>query len=254
MKPGRSIGSGSTPDDIRLELPKKKITLKRREDIVKLCRGIADQEREYVLVISLKQTQEVSNIRIVSMGSRYESRFNPSTVFRAAIVDESHGIVVVHNHPGGNVKPSKADKKCLKRLMKISESSWTSLSWSRSLSAVRSGDHSFPLRRREIMQKPIPLNDILNSQVNKEREEVSSKTFMEALNGKKKVDLQVPDFVPREPAQNPGTMKIHIEIERTARNGDSLSVTADIDNQSDLAAFHETYRGYLPRKKLWGLL
>lgn len=121
MKAGRSIGPGSTPDDIRLELPKKKITLKRREDIAKLCRGIADQEREYVLVISLKQTQEVSNIRIVSMGSRYGSRFNPSTVFRAAIMDESHGIVVVHNHPGGNVKPSKADKKCLKRLIMIGD-------------------------------------------------------------------------------------------------------------------------------------
>ena len=113
------IAPDCTPDDIRLELPEKRTTLKRREDIVKLCRGIADQEREYVLVISLKQTREVSNIRIVSMGSRYGSRFNPSTVFRAAIMDESHGIVIVHNHPGGHVKPSKADKKCLKRLMKI---------------------------------------------------------------------------------------------------------------------------------------
>lgn len=116
---GQFLGDYCTPDDIRLKLPKKKITLKRREDIVKLCRGIADQEREYVLVISLKQTQEVSNVRIVSMGSRYESRFNPSTVFRAAIMDEAHGIVMVHNHPGGHVKPSKADKQCLKRLIKI---------------------------------------------------------------------------------------------------------------------------------------
>jgi DNA repair protein RadC len=113
------IAKDSTPDDIRLELPKKKTILKRREDIVKLCRGIADQEKEYVLVISLKQTQEVSNVRIISIGGRYGTQFNVSTAFRAAILDESHGIVIVHNHPGGNVNPSKADKKCLKRLMKI---------------------------------------------------------------------------------------------------------------------------------------
>jgi DNA repair protein RadC len=116
---GQFIGDYCTPDDIRLELPKKKITLKRREDIVKLCRGITDQEREYVLVISLKQTQEVSNIRIISIGSKIGALFDPSTVFRGAILDESHGIVMVHNHPGGNVNPSKADKQCLKRLIKI---------------------------------------------------------------------------------------------------------------------------------------
>jgi urocanate hydratase len=98
------------------------------------------------------------------------------------------------------------------------------------------------------MQKPvILLKDIQNSTVNKESVEVSAQQFMKALNGEKS-----PAPAP-EPAAV-GTMKVHIEIERTARNGDSLSVTADIDNQSDLAAFHETYRGYLPRKKLWGLL
>jgi DNA repair protein RadC len=121
LNKGQFIGDYSTPDDIRLELPKKRVSLKRREDIVKLCRGIADQEREYVLVISLKQTQEVSNIRIVSMGSRIGTFFNPSTVFRSAILDESHGIVIVHNHPGGNVNPSKVDKKSLKRLIKIGD-------------------------------------------------------------------------------------------------------------------------------------
>lgn len=98
------------------------------------------------------------------------------------------------------------------------------------------------------MQKSvILLKDIQNSTVNKESVEVSAQQFMKALNGEKS-----PVPVP-EPAAV-GTMKIHIEIERTTKRGNSLSISADIHNQSDLAVFHETYKGYLPRKKLWGLL
>ena len=92
------------------------------------------------------------------------------------------------------------------------------------------------------MSKSIPLSDILNSAVNNRAGNVSAQRFMAALNGEKGT------------AQGTDTMKIHIEIGHTARNGDSLIVRADIGNQGDLAVFHETYRGYLPRKKLWGIL
>ena len=56
--------------------------------------------------------------------------------------------------------------------------------------------------------------------MNKDREEVSAKTFMDAMNG--------------HPVNTPSTgkMKVHIEIEKAERDG-SLSITADIDNQQD---------------------
>ena len=97
------------------------------------------------------------------------------------------------------------------------------------------------------MQKPIPLEDILNSPVNKDREEVSSKTFMEAMNGKQTA-------IPELAVQKPDSMAVHIEIKRIATNGDYLTVKADIRNQNDLAMFHQTYEGYLPRKKWLGLI
>ena len=98
------------------------------------------------------------------------------------------------------------------------------------------------------MTKPIPVFDIINSPVNKEKQSISAETFMNAINGKSNAT--------QEPAaqQYAGGMAVHIEIERTARNGDSLVIKADISNQEDLAAFHETYRGYLPRKKWLGIL
>jgi hypothetical protein len=98
------------------------------------------------------------------------------------------------------------------------------------------------------MNKAIPLLEIVNSPVNKDWGNVSAKTFMEAINGKTSAGP--------EPAgqQKPDGMAVHIEIKRIATNGDCLVVNADIRNQNDLAAFHETYCGYLPRKKIWGLI
>ena len=92
------------------------------------------------------------------------------------------------------------------------------------------------------MNKSIPLSDIINSPVNKDRGEVSAKTFMDAINGK-------PDVI----NYASGKMKVHIEIEKAERDG-SLSITADIDNQQDLEAFHAKYEKYMPRKKWLGLL
>ena len=97
------------------------------------------------------------------------------------------------------------------------------------------------------MNKPLHVSDIINSPVNKDREEVSAKTFMEAINGKNK---EIPEPV----QQKPDSMAVHIEIKRIATNGDYLVVKADIRNQGDLAMFHETYTGYLPRKKWLGVL
>lgn len=91
------------------------------------------------------------------------------------------------------------------------------------------------------MNKPLHVSDIINSPVNKDREEVSAKTFMDAMNGH-------PATIP-----STGKMKVHIEIEKAERDG-SLSITADIDNQQDLEAFHAKYEKYMPRKKWLGVL
>jgi hypothetical protein len=77
----------------------------------------------------------------------------------------------------------------------------------------------------------IPLNSILNSPLNKQKEEASAKDF---FNNK------------------PAGMAVHIELSRTDDHSE-LTITADITTQADLEGFMDKCREYVPRKKLWGV-
>jgi hypothetical protein len=130
--------------------------------------------------------------------------------------------------------------------------------------------------------KPIPINDIINSPLNKPKEETSDlRTFVisainqqnDPLVATRKIininrsselpddeDNQIPSgeiIVIPEPVKqevNPSTsMKVHIRINKRTHDM-TFDVEADIDNREDLDAFHEKYGHMMPRKKLWGLL
>jgi len=83
---------------------------------------------------------------------------------------------------------------------------------------------------------PIDIKEILNSKVNAPREEASSKDFANIL----------------KPTAAPG-MSVHIELSRTVTDGE-ITITADINNQDDLAGFMDKCKGYMPRKKWFGVL
>lgn len=100
------------------------------------------------------------------------------------------------------------------------------------------------------MGKAINLQEIINSPLNKERQEVSAKTLANAMNGKKEEFKMEYEF-PERPCDR-GSMKVHIEIYKFDK-GTTLDITADIDNQEDLGYFMEKNRGYMPRKKFLGL-
>lgn len=50
------------------------------------------------------------------------------------------------------------------------------------------------------------------------------------------------------------TMKLHIDIHAFGRNGDEFHLEGDVFNTEDLAAIHDRFQGYMPRRKLWGIL
>jgi hypothetical protein len=127
--------------------------------------------------------------------------------------------------------------------------------------------------------KPIPLNDILNSPLNKPKEEAGSlRTFiLSSIDKQKKVDPYMPTYVPvdrsselpnedvpaneiiviPEPVKpasaSPTAMKVHIRINKRTPST-TLDIEADFGSIEELNAFHEKYGYMMPRKKLWGLL
>lgn len=88
------------PDGLKITTP---------SDVLPLIRHFADRRQEHFLSITINGANEVMNVRVVSIGLVDRSPVHPREVFADALADRASGIVVAHNHPAGNLEPSKAD-------------------------------------------------------------------------------------------------------------------------------------------------
>ena len=103
-----------------LEFGRRKWTSGQRiqhpEDIISLIRHYADRRQEKFLCLSLNGAHEVIAVRIVTIGLVNRTIIHPREVFADPLIDRASAIVVAHNHPSGNLKPSGEDSKITLRL------------------------------------------------------------------------------------------------------------------------------------------
>lgn len=87
------------------------------KDIVDLGKKFLDElDREELIVACLNAKNEVNSINVVSIGSLNNSIVHPREVFKTAILSNAASIVMIHNHPSGDVTPSKEDKEITLRI------------------------------------------------------------------------------------------------------------------------------------------
>ena len=86
-------------------------------DIVDLGKKFLDElDREELIVACLNAKNEVNSVNVVSVGSLSSSIVHPREVFKTAILSNAASIVMIHNHPSGDVTPSKEDKEITLRI------------------------------------------------------------------------------------------------------------------------------------------
>jgi DNA repair protein RadC len=78
-------------------------------------------DREHFIVVSLNSANQIIGINTVSIGSLNQSIVHPRETFKAAILCNAASIILAHNHPSGNTKPSQEDRDVTDRLMKAGE-------------------------------------------------------------------------------------------------------------------------------------
>lgn len=78
-----------------------------------------DQNREHLWTVSLDSAHRVLNIELVSMGTVNSTPVEPMEVFSVPLQKRSVKLMVVHNHPSGELKPSDADKDITDRLIQV---------------------------------------------------------------------------------------------------------------------------------------
>ena len=76
-----------------------------------------DLDRETFGILLLDTRHRVTALHIVSAGSLNGSIFHPREVFKAAILGNAGALILFHNHPSGDLRPSAEDRAITRRLM-----------------------------------------------------------------------------------------------------------------------------------------
>lgn len=90
-------------------------------DIWELLRHMGDRRQERFLVVCLDGAHHVTQLVTVSVGLLNRSLVHPREVFAPAIESRAAAIAVAHNHPSGNLEPSKEDLDVTRRLSDAGE-------------------------------------------------------------------------------------------------------------------------------------
>ena len=101
----------------RILIPEKN-KISSPSDIYPAVKHYADRHQETFLSVSLNGAHEIIKIRIVSIGLVNRTLVHPREVYADPIGDRAAAIIVAHNHPSGNTKPSSEDREVTNILKK----------------------------------------------------------------------------------------------------------------------------------------
>ncbi len=82
---------------------------------------LPDETKEHLFVLHLNTKNQIIKMEVVSVGTLNAALIHPREVFKSAIKESAHAIILVHNHPSGDVEPSNADKEITKQLKEASK-------------------------------------------------------------------------------------------------------------------------------------
>ena len=94
----------------------EKIKILNSDDLFRIMQQILlrenkiDQNREHFWVIGLENNNRILFIELISLGTVNKSLTEPMEVFSLALQKRAVKIILCHNHPSGELKPSEQDK------------------------------------------------------------------------------------------------------------------------------------------------
>lgn len=114
--PVRASFLGALMEFARRRIRPAGLTVRHPEDLLPLIGHYADRKQEYLLCTSLNGAAEVIATRVVTMGLLDRAQIHPREVFADPIAERAAAVILAHNHPSGNVQPSREDIRATRRL------------------------------------------------------------------------------------------------------------------------------------------
>lgn len=104
----RRIQMASLGDQVRITSP--------RDAVAYFSPKLRDLTKEVFIVAFLNNAKLITGYKKISSGGATATIVDPPEVIRQALLNEAKSILLVHNHPSGNKKASRADIQLTKRI------------------------------------------------------------------------------------------------------------------------------------------
>ena len=96
---------------------RKRIQVKSPDDVFDYIKTyFADKPTEEVVVVMLNTANVIIASSVVSTGGLAASIVEPRAVFQRMILANAAAFVMVHNHPSGNLEPSREDIRITRQM------------------------------------------------------------------------------------------------------------------------------------------
>jgi DNA repair protein RadC len=72
---------------------------------------LADYDHEVFVVLFLNRANKINHFEVISSGGMSGTVADPRMIMRRALEEKAVSLILCHNHPSGNLKPSMADRE-----------------------------------------------------------------------------------------------------------------------------------------------
>jgi DNA repair protein RadC len=97
------------------------VNFKSAKDVYAYLDEFKNQDREFFIVIGLDNKNKPVYREIANIGTINSTLVSATTTFRKAVLMNCNSIIIAHNHPSGDVAPSKEDKQVYEELKKAGD-------------------------------------------------------------------------------------------------------------------------------------
>jgi adenine-specific DNA-methyltransferase len=99
------------------ELGSKDNIVLSAQDAISLTSDIRDKKKEYLVCLYLNARNALLKKEVISIGILDKSIIHPREIFGPAVELRAAGIVLIHNHPSGDVTPSGQDIEVVNKIL-----------------------------------------------------------------------------------------------------------------------------------------
>jgi DNA repair protein RadC len=95
----------------------EKTVVRTSRDIAQyLQASLKDYSYEVFAVIFLNRANKINHFEIISRGGITGTVADPRIILKKALEEDATSLVLCHNHPSGNLRPSRADEEITKKI------------------------------------------------------------------------------------------------------------------------------------------